>query len=185
VQSFANCRQRCQGTSVGGRSAFRRARAGFGARSRWLWQLPRHREDQEQDTAPQPRLPIDWVEGVDSLDPDRPPDAVPRHRWRQFVEDCKTFLNSPDSLAGRAARLGWDAKALFGCAPNLRSENRCRKWAKLLARRDLPLSEGNFRQTISKSGYSVRSCELITVPWPTQPAAVRCSGQGQARGAVP
>jgi hypothetical protein len=42
------------------------------------------------------------------------------HRWKQFVDDCKNFLSSPDSLAERAARLGWDAMALFGCAPNRR-----------------------------------------------------------------
>ena len=26
-------------------------------------------------------------------------------------------MSSPESLAGRASRLGWDAMALFGCAP--------------------------------------------------------------------
>jgi hypothetical protein len=34
------------------------------------------------------------------------------------VDDCKNFLSSPDNLAERAARLGWDAMAFFGCAPN-------------------------------------------------------------------
>jgi hypothetical protein len=38
------------------------------------------------------------------------------HRWRQFVDDCNAFLNSPN--AERAAELGWDAAALFGCRPN-------------------------------------------------------------------
>jgi hypothetical protein len=33
------------------------------------------------------------------------------------VEDCKIFVSSPESLAERASRLGWDAMALFGCAP--------------------------------------------------------------------
>ena len=55
--------------------------------------------------------------GVACLDPDRPPPDVPRHRWRQFVDDCKRFLNSPENWAEHAARLGWDAMALFGCAP--------------------------------------------------------------------
>ena len=34
------------------------------------------------------------------------------------MDDCKKFLSSPDNLAERAARLGWDAMALFGCASN-------------------------------------------------------------------
>ena len=90
-------------------------RVGFGARSQWLWELPGRDDDaREQDAAPRPQLPIDWVEGVARLDPDRPLNDVPRHRWRQFVAD---FLSSPDSLAELAARLGWDAMALFGCAP--------------------------------------------------------------------
>jgi hypothetical protein len=53
-------------------------RAGFGARSHWLWQLPRlNQEAQEEDATPQPRLPIDWVEGVARLEPDRPPSGPP------------------------------------------------------------------------------------------------------------
>ena len=93
-------------------------RAGFGARSRWLWQLPQlNQEAQEEEAAPQPQLPIDWVEGVARLDSDRPPNDVPRHRWRQFVEDCNKFLRPSENWAERAARLGWDAMALFGCAP--------------------------------------------------------------------
>jgi hypothetical protein len=38
------------------------------------------------------------------------------HRWWQFVDDCNAFLNSPE--AERAAQLGWDATALFGCRAN-------------------------------------------------------------------
>src|ERR1700724_1922379 len=49
--------------------------------------------------------------------PDHPPNDVRRHRWRQFVADCKNFLSSPENWAERAAKLGWDAMALFGCAP--------------------------------------------------------------------
>jgi hypothetical protein len=41
---------------------------------------------------------------------------VPRHRWRQFVDDCNGFLNSPE--AERAAQLGWHTIALFGCKPS-------------------------------------------------------------------
>jgi hypothetical protein len=95
-------------------------RAGFGARSQWRWRLPRQSEGSIKTGARERRgpIPIDWVQGVACLHPDRPPNDVPRHRWRQFVDDCKNFLSSPDNLAERAARLGWDAMALFGCAPN-------------------------------------------------------------------
>ena len=41
---------------------------------------------------------------------------VPRHRWRQFVDDCNDFVNSPE--AERAAQLGWHTMNLFGCRPN-------------------------------------------------------------------
>jgi hypothetical protein len=97
-------------------------RAGFGARSQWRWQLPRHSEtaiETELGAAPERpiAIPIDWVEGVACLDPDPPPNDVPRHRWHQFVEDRKNFLSPSENWAQRAARLGWDAMALFGCAP--------------------------------------------------------------------
>jgi hypothetical protein len=86
-------------------------RTGFGPRSQWLWRLPR--------AAPERRLPIpiEWVEGIASLEERQPPSDVPRHRWRQFVEDCRSFLASSNNWAGRAAQLGWDATSLFGCAP--------------------------------------------------------------------
>jgi hypothetical protein len=98
----------------------RSVRTGFGARSRWLWQLPRQSEgslNTDSGTTREPRgpIPIDWVQGVACLHPDRPPNDVPRHRWRQFVDDCKNFLSS-SHWADRAAQLGWDAMALFGCA---------------------------------------------------------------------
>jgi hypothetical protein len=104
------------------RRGIRSLRAGFGARSQWRWQLPRQSEGSlktDLGTARERRgaIPIDWVRGVACLDPDRPPNDVPRHRWRQFVDDCKNFLSSPEKWAERAARLGWDAMALFGCAP--------------------------------------------------------------------
>ena len=69
------------------------------------------------EPAPARRIPVDWLEGVARLDDGKPPSDVPRHRWRQFVEDCRIFVSSPESLAERASRLGWDAMALFGCAP--------------------------------------------------------------------
>ena len=74
----------------------RSRRAGFGVRSQWLWQMPRQSEasiEPELGPGPEPRvaIPIDWVQGVACLDADRPPNDVPRHRWRQFVDDCKKF----------------------------------------------------------------------------------------------
>jgi hypothetical protein len=98
----------------------RSLRAGFGARSQWRWQLPRQSEGSLKTDSGRERrgpIPIDWVQGVACLDPDRPPNDVPRLRWRQFVGDCKSFLSSPENWAERGAGLGWDAMALFGCAP--------------------------------------------------------------------
>jgi hypothetical protein len=68
-------------------------------------------------SAPRSAIPIDWRQGVAWLDPDRPPSDAPRHRWRQFVEDCNKFLRPSENWAERATGLGWDAMALFGCAP--------------------------------------------------------------------
>ena len=39
------------------------------------------------------------------------------HRWRQFVDDCHRFIVSDEGWARRAADLGWDEVALFGCSP--------------------------------------------------------------------
>ena len=99
----------------------RSLRAGFGARAQWRWQLPRQSEGSlktDSGTARERRgpIPIDWVQGVACLHPDRPPNDVPRHRWRQFVADCKNFLSSSENWANRAVGLGW-TRWLFGCAP--------------------------------------------------------------------
>ena len=101
----------------------RSRRTGFGARSQWLWQLPRQcdpapiKTDSGAARERRGPIPIDWVQGVACLDPDQAPNDVPRHRWCQFVGDCKNFLSSSENWAIRAAGLGWDAMALFGCAP--------------------------------------------------------------------
>jgi len=105
--------------------AFRRAKKSLRirslkSRSQWLWELPRGNERSvraERQTAPLRRIPRDWVEGIARLNPDRPPSDVPRHRWRQFVDDCNRFLNSSERWAEHAAKLGWDSMTLFGCAP--------------------------------------------------------------------
>ena len=98
----------------------RSVRVGFGPRSQWLWELPRENTPSakaEPQAAPAHRIPSNWVEGIACLDADRPPPDVPRHRWRQFVSDCHNFLSPSEDWAARAARLGWDAIGLFGCAP--------------------------------------------------------------------
>jgi hypothetical protein len=64
-------------------------RTGFGARSQWLWQLPRQSEGSlktDSGTARERRvpIPIDWVQGVACLHPDRPPDD-PAERTVQIL----------------------------------------------------------------------------------------------------
>jgi hypothetical protein len=102
----------------------RSIRDGFGAGGRWAWELPpssdapaRIAATTQERSAREPAMPREWVEGVARLEQDRPPADVPRHRWRQFVEDCRAFLRS-EALVHRAAQLGWDAVALFSCCRN-------------------------------------------------------------------
>ena len=59
----------------------RSLRAGFGARSQWRWQLQRQSEGSlktDSGTARERRgaIPIDWVQGVAYLNPDRPPNET-------------------------------------------------------------------------------------------------------------
>jgi hypothetical protein len=101
-------------------------RAGFGTNGGWRWELPCDRDGasaaassiERQPVYAERRVPVAWVEGVAGLNYFRPPTDVPRHRWRQFVSDCHSFLNSSENWAERAAELGWDARALFGCHRN-------------------------------------------------------------------
>jgi hypothetical protein len=102
----------------------RSIRNGFGIGGGWSWELPpgpdapaRFAATTQERSAPEPVIPREWVQGVARLEQDRPPADVPRHRWRQFVEDCRAFLRS-EALAHRAAQLGWRTIALFGCKPN-------------------------------------------------------------------
>src|SRR6201981_123373 len=96
-------------------------RAGFGPSGGWRWELPCDR-DGASAVSPitrlpvraERRVPVGWVEGVARLNY-RPPTDVPRHRWHQFVSDCQSFMNSSENWAERAAELGWNARALFGC----------------------------------------------------------------------
>jgi hypothetical protein len=56
-----------------------------------------------------------WIEGVQRLDYLECPAAVPHMRWQLLLGDCHGFLNSSENWAERAATLGWDDLALFGC----------------------------------------------------------------------
>ena len=119
----------------------RSVRNGFGDGGEWLWLLekqpgPPAREpsarllagpvsiedtyaeadDPKEVPADLRRIPSSWIDGVARLDYHRPLPDIPPHRWRQFVDDCNKFLGS--SEAERAAELGWDAVALFGCRRN-------------------------------------------------------------------
>jgi hypothetical protein len=98
----------------------RSVRAGFGTNGGWRWELPCDRDGAvaSRPVRAERRIPVGWVEGVARLDDYRPPTDIPRHRWRQFVSDCHSFLNSSENWAERAAELGWDARALFGCHRN-------------------------------------------------------------------
>ena len=84
----------------------RSVRAGFGTNGVWRWELPCDRDG--ASTAPaitrepvraERCIPVDWVDGVERLNYFRPPTDVPSHRWRQFVSDCHSFLNSPENWA--------------------------------------------------------------------------------------
>ena len=61
-------------------------------------------------------VPSSWLKGVARLNDQHHPRDVPPHRWRQFVDDGYRFIVSAEGWAQRAADLGWDASALFGCS---------------------------------------------------------------------
>src|SRR5215467_13595353 len=86
----------------------RSGRASFGTNGGWRWELPCDRDGAStaSPVASQPVraercIPVDWVEGVDRLNDYPPPTDIPRHRWRQFVSDCQSFLNSSENWAER------------------------------------------------------------------------------------
>jgi hypothetical protein len=119
-------------------------RTGFGGSGEWFWALPTRpktdlstadgtpqaadhsrpnpqapaepKTDAVRQMTPCSRVLSEWERGVERLLEQRPLAAVPPHRWRMFLTDCARFLLPPDRrLAERAAELGWDAEALFGC----------------------------------------------------------------------
>jgi hypothetical protein len=121
----------------------RSSRDGFGVGGKWVWLLPEQTlplprqgadatpdPDAAEQTYPGPvakapdtlpaelenrRIPQQWVDRVVCLDYNRPPAGVPLIRWRQLIDDCHKFLAADENWAERAAILGWDAFALFGC----------------------------------------------------------------------
>jgi hypothetical protein len=99
-------------------------RNGFGSAGEWLWLL--EKPPAPPVTTPAPpvtapssvvvsRVPSSWIEGVAGLKDHRHPADIPAHRWHQLLGDCNNFLTSSENWAERAAELGWDAVALFGC----------------------------------------------------------------------
>jgi len=116
-------------------------RKGFGSAGKWAWSMPpqahqiaivaianSNLDAKEQrtvrDAKPRDRAPAEsesrgivqqWIEGVQRLDYVRCPIAVPLIRWHLFLGDCHSFLSSSENWAERAAALGWNALALFGC----------------------------------------------------------------------
>jgi hypothetical protein len=124
----------------------RSVRNGFGTAGQWQWLLDKQKSPRVTETSAQRmdgagapaiedtyeeqgatkgvlasfgirRAPLSWVDGVARLDYHCPFSDIPAHRWRQFLSDCNNFLSSDENWAERAAQLGWDAPALFGCRP--------------------------------------------------------------------
>jgi hypothetical protein len=119
----------------------RSIRDGFGSGGKWAWLMPpqaaqiaivtiadSNLDAKEQafvrDAKPPDRAPAEsesrgivqqWIEGVLRLDYVRSLPAVPAIRWHLFLADCHGFLSSSENWAERAAALGWNALALFGC----------------------------------------------------------------------
>jgi hypothetical protein len=108
----------------------RSIRDGFGAGGGWFWALPRDPGYSEHPSTiavkaaqvsaldPQPHqsrfgVPREWIDGIAELSKQRAPTDVPPHRWLQFLDDCQRFLAI---WGAKAADLGWNAEALFGCA---------------------------------------------------------------------
>jgi hypothetical protein len=99
----------------------RSVRNGFGSGGEWLWLLDKQAAQPITEASGHPvagSAPVTWVEGIARLDYYRAPTDIPAHRWRQFVSDCNNFVASGENWAERAAELGWDARALFGCHRN-------------------------------------------------------------------
>jgi hypothetical protein len=118
----------------------RSIRGGFGRGGKWAWLMPpqvateitsvanshlatnvqrpvRNSElpDKSFAASESPSVVQQWLEGVQRLDYVRSLPAVPPIRLQLFLGDCHSFLSSSEKWAERAAALGWNALALFGC----------------------------------------------------------------------
>ena len=119
----------------------RSIRNGFGSGGKWTWCIPLQAAhtaivttansnlDAKEQTSVRDAKPPDralvelesrgivqkWMGGVQRLDYVRCPAAVPLIRWHLFLGDCHSFLSLSANWAERAAALGWNALALFGC----------------------------------------------------------------------
>ena len=69
------------------------------------------------ENAPRQDIPLDWVRGVERLHRLPAHAGVPQHRWGAFLNDFDQFIHGRGGWAERAADLGWDTLALFGCHP--------------------------------------------------------------------
>jgi hypothetical protein len=58
-----------------------------------------------------------WVRGVERLHRLPAHAGVPQYRWGVFLNDFGQFIHGRGGWAERAADLGWDTLALFGCHP--------------------------------------------------------------------
>ena len=108
----------------------RSIREGFGSKGNWAWLLPANPvkpAKKEVDCTKDAntcerarsvivnlnglpaellsgRIPPHWVDGIARLESHRVPRDVPAHRWRQFINDCHTFLLAKKT--GLSAPLG-------------------------------------------------------------------------------
>ena len=73
-------------------------RTGFGAQSKWHWQMLPPEQQNESSVEARPEPPPDvtfqsigW-KGSPRSRIAMGPNDIPRHRWHQFVEDCRRVL---------------------------------------------------------------------------------------------
>ena len=102
----------------------------------------------------------------------RVPKEVPAHRWRQFINDCHTFLLAKEKWAERAAGHGWNDLELFGCCrrPLERLGNAGLLWAinggRLVElRRDWAVIERASDRSRHVHQRERPKAENLTLPW--------------------
>ena len=121
------------------------------------------------------RIPPHWVDGIARLESHQVPKDVPAHRWRQFVNNCHTFLTAKENWAERAAGYGWNALELFGCCrrPLERLGNAGLLWAinggRLVElRRDWAVIERASDRSRQVHHRESPKAANITLPWRLQ-----------------